>query len=83
MLLVYFNGQLILNHLMRRLDVQMVEFSPFLAGVISIGLLFGAYLCEAFCDVRKNLPKQQIESAMALGFSPTSLCPLIYYDAEF
>lgn len=44
-----------------------VELSPFAAGVIALGLTFGAYATEVFRGAILAIPKGQIEAAHAFG----------------
>jgi len=48
------------------LDIQ-VEFSPIAAGIATLGLIFGAYMTETFRTALLNIPKGQIEAAVAYG----------------
>lgn len=47
-----------------------VEFSPFLAGVIALGLVFGAFAGEVLRGAFQALDNGQIEAALAVGMSP-------------
>ncbi len=48
---------------------EFVELSPFAAGVISLGLVFGAYASEVFRGAILAIPKGQIEAARAYGMN--------------
>ena len=46
-----------------------LELSPFLAGVLALGLCFGAYATEVFRGALLSIPKGQREAGLALGLS--------------
>ena len=45
---VFFGGQMLVNEIGDRLGWDYVDVSPFVAGVLTIGFIFGAYLTETF-----------------------------------
>lgn len=67
LLLVYFSGQRLVNAVGRALGFTTVELSPFLAGVLTIGFIYGAYLTETFRGAYLTVPRGQVEAAQALG----------------
>lgn len=46
-----------------------IVLGPLLAGVIALGLHYGAYLCEVYRAGIDNLPRGQWEAAKAIGLS--------------
>jgi arginine/ornithine transport system permease protein len=70
MLLVFYSLPDLLNRLADAvgIDVQ-IEFSPVVAGIATLGLIFGAYMTETFKSALQNVPKGQVEAAMAYGLS--------------
>ena len=48
MLLVFYGGRLLLNAVIDYFGWDFVEIDPFVAGVLTIGLIFGAYFTETF-----------------------------------
>jgi ABC-type arginine transport system permease subunit len=50
-----------------------VSVSPFLAGVISIGFIYGAYLTETFRGAYLTVPVGQMEAGRALGLHTLAL----------
>lgn len=50
-----------------------VELSPFLAGVIALGLVFGAFAGEVLRGAFQSLNKGQIEAGMAIGMRPVQV----------
>jgi arginine/ornithine transport system permease protein len=68
MLLIFYGGTIGLNHLMESLGSrETVDINPFLAGVITIGFIYGAYMTETFRGAILSIPKGQMEAAWALG----------------
>lgn len=66
-LLIYFGGQRLLNALLGAFGVEPVSLSPFWAGVIAIGFIYGAYLTETFRGAYMTIPRGQLEAGQALG----------------
>ena len=48
-----------------------VELSPFAAGVVALGLAFGAYATEVFRGAIQAIPRGQVEAAQACGLGRT------------
>jgi His/Glu/Gln/Arg/opine family amino acid ABC transporter permease subunit len=66
-LLIYFGGQRLLNTVLGLFGVEAVSISPFWAGVIAIGFIYGAYLAETFRGAYMTIPRGQLEAGQALG----------------
>ena len=68
MLLIFYGGTIGLNHLMESLGRrETVDINPFLAGVITIGFIYGAFMTETFRGAILSIPKGQMEAAWAFG----------------
>jgi arginine/ornithine transport system permease protein len=71
MLLVFYGGQLGINTLAPMLGHEdYVDIDPFVAGVLTIGFIFGAYLTETFRGAFLAVPPGQREAGLAYGMSP-------------
>jgi arginine/ornithine transport system permease protein len=71
MLLIFYGGQMALNHLLEALgDFGPMEIDPFAAGVLTIGFIYGAYMTETFRGAILAIPKGQMEAGMAFGLRP-------------
>ncbi|MDO6728250.1 ABC transporter permease subunit [Cognatishimia sp. 1_MG-2023] len=71
MLLVFFGGQILINSIGDKTGLwTYVEVSPFWAGSLSIGFIFGAYMTETFRGAFLAVPNGQIEAAKAVGLAP-------------
>jgi arginine/ornithine transport system permease protein len=70
MLLVFYGGQMAVNELAPRLGyADYIDIDPFIAGVLTIGFIFGAYLTETFRGAIIAIPAGQREAAVAYGMS--------------
>ncbi len=67
LLLIYFGGQRLLNTVVGAFSEGQVNLSPFWAGVMTIGFIYGAYLAETFRGAYMTIPPGQVEAAQALG----------------
>jgi len=71
MLLVFYGGQLAVNTVAPMLGHEdYIDIDPFVAGVLTIGFIFGAYLTEAFRGAFLAVPPGQREAGLAFGMSP-------------
>jgi His/Glu/Gln/Arg/opine family amino acid ABC transporter permease subunit len=71
MFLVYYGGQIALNKLADRFGWDGLTIDPFVAGTLTIGFIFGAYLSEIFRGAFLAVPSGQREAALAYGMSRT------------
>ncbi len=72
-LLVFYGGQRLANGIGDGLGWEPVSVSPFLAGMLSIGFIYGGYLAETFRGAYLTIPRGQIEAARALGLRSLAL----------
>jgi arginine/ornithine transport system permease protein len=71
MLLVFYGGTIGLNHLLELAGTKAtVDINPFLAGVLTLGFIYGAYMTETFRGAILSIPKGQMEAAVAYGMRP-------------
>ena len=70
MLLIFYGGQTMINQLAPKLGYEEpIDINPFLAGVLTIGFIFGAYLTETFRGAMMAIPAGQREAGVAYGMS--------------
>jgi arginine/ornithine transport system permease protein len=70
MLLVFYGGQMAVNGIAAKLGFSgYVDINPFVAGVLTIGFIFGAYLTETFRGAIIDIPAGQREAALAYGMT--------------
>ncbi len=74
MLLIFYGGQLAVNELGTYLGAKEVfDINPFIAGVATIGFIFGAYLTETFRGAIMAIPPGQREAGIAFGMTGTQV----------
>ena len=71
---IYYGASDLVNQLFGR----YLNISPFAAGVIALGIVFGAYASEVFRGAMLAVNHHQIEAAQALGFSSRQTFFYIY-----
>lgn len=68
MLLVFYGGTMGLIYLLESWGLPaQVNISPFTAGFLTIGFIYGAYMTETFRGAILSIPKGQMEAARAFG----------------
>ncbi len=68
-LFIYFGSVTLMSNLGDLIGVPGLALSAFAAGVIALGLCFGAYATEVFRGALLAIPKGHREAGMALGLS--------------
>ncbi|MBV4506525.1 ABC transporter permease subunit [Pseudomonas sp. BW13M1] len=68
-LLIYLGTVTMMNRIGDALGIPGLELSAFAAGVIALGLCFGAYATEVFRGAILAIPKGHREAGIALGLS--------------
>ncbi len=70
MLLVFFGGQTLVNQLALMVGYEeYIDINPYIAGVSTIGFIFGAYMTETFRGAILAVPYGQLEAAQAYGMN--------------
>ncbi len=67
MLFIFYGGQIALNHVAEAQGWGYIDVPPFVAGTLTIGFIFGAYLTETFRGAILAVPRGQMEAAQAFG----------------
>ena len=68
MLLIFYGGAIGLNTLLEKMGSDAsVDLNPFVAGSLTIGFIYGAYMTETFRGAILSIPKGQMEAAWAFG----------------
>lgn len=68
MLLIYFGGQVMVNKLARSFGYDgYIDVDPFIAGVLTLGFIYGAYMTETFRGAILAVPFGQLEAGYAFG----------------
>jgi His/Glu/Gln/Arg/opine family amino acid ABC transporter permease subunit len=70
-LLCYYGLTIVLQHLLSLIagEEVLIDIDPFSAGVITLGVIYGAFATEVFRGAFLAVPKGQIEAARATGMS--------------
>ena len=69
MLVIFYGGQIMLNTITQAQGWGYVDVNAFMAGTITLGFVFGAYLTETFRGAILAIPRGQIEAAQSIGLS--------------
>jgi arginine/ornithine transport system permease protein len=70
MLLIFYGGQIAVNNIAASVGyTDFIDVNPFVAGVLTLGFIFGAYLTETFRGAILAVPAGQAEAARAYGMS--------------
>ena len=67
MTIIFYGGQIIVNNIGDSLDWDYIDISPFVAGTLTIGFIFGAYMTETFRGGILAVSHGEIEAALAFG----------------
>ena len=70
-LLIFYGGQDLVNRLAPLLGHEdYIDINPFVAGICTLGFIYGAYLSETFRGAFMAIPRGQGEAGLAYGMSP-------------
>lgn len=84
MLLIFYGGQLAVNNIALALGHEdYIDINPYVAGVLTIGFIFGAYLTEAFRGAFLAVPPGQREAGLAYGMSAWQISWRITFPQMF
>ena len=71
LLLIYYGSQILTQNLSDWSGLPVtINVSPFMAGVIALSLVFGAYSSEVFLGALRGVERGQIECARSFGMNP-------------
>jgi His/Glu/Gln/Arg/opine family amino acid ABC transporter permease subunit len=70
MTLIFFGGQILVNNIGEKLGLEYIDINPFIAGVITIGFIFGAYMAESFRGGILAVSRGEIEAGYSFGMTP-------------
>ncbi len=81
MTLIFFGGQILVNNIGEKLGWEYIDVSPFAAGVLTIGFIFGAYFAETFRGGILAVSRGEIEAGYAFGMNPIQVFLRITFPA--
>ena len=73
MMIIFFGGQIVVNNIGEKLGFDYIDVSPFVAGVLTIGFIFGAYMTESFRGGILAVSRGEIEAGYAFGMTPITV----------
>lgn len=80
MLLLFFGGQTLMNKIGAWTGWwDYIEVNSFVAGVLTIGFIFGAYMTETFRGAYMSIPVGQFEAAVAIGMTRSQMFRLVTF----
>ncbi|MFC5430013.1 ABC transporter permease [Paraburkholderia denitrificans] len=79
MLLLFYSIQIGLNDATEALNMAQIDIDPFVAGVITLGFIYGAYFTETFRGAFLAVPRGQLEAGYAFGMSGTRVFARILF----
>jgi len=81
MLLIFYGLQIVLNQITDALGMAQFDIDPMVAGIITLGFIYGAYFTETFRGAFMAVPQGQIEAATAFGFTGAQVFRRILFPA--
>ncbi|VFS37400.1 histidine transporter permease [Salmonella enterica subsp. enterica serovar Typhimurium] len=82
MLLIFYGLQIALNVVTDSLGIDQIDIDPMVAGIITLGFIYGAYFTETFRGAFMAVPKGHIEAATAFGFTHGANLPADYVPGD-
>lgn len=79
LLLLFYSVQIWLNNLTDFLGWKSIGIDPMLAGIIALGVIYGAYFAETFRGAFISVPVGQIEAGRAYGLTSWQRFRLIMF----
>ena len=73
--------QIALNTVTEAMGVGQIDIDPMVAGIITLGFIYGAYFTETFRGAFMAVPKGHIEAATAFGFTRGQVFRRIMFPA--
>ncbi len=73
MTIIFFGGQIMVNNIGAKFGWDYIDISPFTAGVLTIGFIFGAYMTESFRGGILAVSHGEIEAGYAFGMRPAQV----------
>ncbi len=73
MTIIFFGGQIVVNNIGEKLGWDYIDVDPFIAGVLTIGFIFGTYFAESFRGGILAVSRGEIEAGYAFGMTPVQV----------
>ncbi len=69
MLLIFYGLQTLVNTITDFFGMAFIEINALIAGIVTLGFIYGAYFTETFRGAYLSVPKETLNAATALGFT--------------
>ncbi|SCC29896.1 ABC transporter permease [Gilliamella intestini] len=69
MMLIFFGLQFLLNNITDYFNMPFIEIDPLIAGIMTLGFIYGAYFTETFRGAYLAISKNMLAAATALGLN--------------
>lgn len=79
MLILFYGIQMLLNRATEAAGMEQITIDPFGAGVITLGIIYGAYFSETLRGAFMAVPRGQLEAGYAFGMSPLQVFSRILF----
>ncbi|MBU2991880.1 ABC transporter permease subunit [Octadecabacter sp. 1_MG-2023] len=78
MMLIFYGGQTLMSQIGALTGLWgYIDINQFIAGVLTLGFIFGAYMSETFRGAILAVPSGQIEAAKAVGMTPSQVFRIV------
>ena len=70
---IFYGGQILVNNIGDKLGLGYIDVSEFIAGTITLGVIFGSYMTETFRGAILAVPRGEIEAGYAYGMTASKV----------
>lgn len=77
--LVYYGAQAAISAITVPLFGRPLDISPFVAGVVALGMVFASYAAEVFVSAFRAIPQTQYDAAAAMGLTRAQAMRLVIF----
>ncbi|OCG35620.1 ABC transporter permease [Gilliamella sp. Gris1-4] len=79
MMLIFFGLQFLVNNITDYFNASFIEVDPLIAGIITLGFIYGAYFTETFRGAYLAVSRNTLAAATALGLSKVQVFEYIMF----
>lgn len=77
--IIYFGFQIVMQGLLESVGIKGFSIPPFVAGMVALGIVLGAFSSEVWVGALNSIQKGQREAGASLGLSKTQIFRLIVF----
>ncbi len=70
---IFYGGQILVNNIGDKLGLGYIDVNEFIAGTITLGVIFGSYMTETFRGAILAVPRGEIEAGYAYGMTASKV----------